>query len=334
MRHVVFAFAVLCVIAIATPVRAHETRPFYLEINEIAPDRYNLTWRIPLYYGRRLPVYLRLPEDVRNIADPVERVFPDSIVERRVIDAGPDGLGGKRIHFDGLKAQVITDVLVRANLVDGTQWTVMAKPSQPWIEFKQSMNGFEAAKAYLTLGIQHILFGIDHLLFVFGLLLLSRGVWLLLKTITSFTVGHSISLALATLGFVNIPAKPLSAAIALSIVFLAAELVRQRRDEQSLTIRNPWIVSFGFGMLHGLGFATALVQLGLPRSDIPMALLLFNVGVEIGQVLFIIVALALFAALRRLEIKLSKWAEAIPIYAIGSIAGFWFIGRFLSLLGG
>ena len=163
------------------------------------------------------------------------------------------------------------------------------------------------------------------------MLLLSKGFRLLLKTITSFTVGHSISLALATLGLVNVPAPPLNAAIALSIVFLAAELVRAGRGETSVTIRRPWLVSFAFGLIHGLGFASALVSLGLPQSAVPLALLFFNIGVEIGQVLFILIALALLASWRRMELRLPAWGEPLPAYAMGSIAAVWFVGRFVAM---
>jgi hypothetical protein len=315
----------------AVSTLAHETRPFYLGITETGEGRYEILWRRPIYYGRLLPVALRLPEGVEDVIAPIEKTLPDVVVTRRIVDAGAQGLSGRRIAFDGLQSQVITDVLVRAKLLDGSEWTQIARPGQPWVEFTGAMGRFEAALAYLKLGVQHILLGIDHLLFVLGLLLLSRGVLLLVKTITAFTVGHSLSLALATLGFISVPAKPLSAVIALSIVFLAAELVRAERGESSLTIRNPWLVSFGFGLLHGIGFAGALVALGLPQSAIPLALFMFNVGVEIGQLLFVFVVLALLASIRRLAFRFPEWARQVPVYAMGSVAGLWFVGRVVEM---
>jgi hypothetical protein len=185
----------------------------------------------------------------------------------------------------------------------------------------------DAARRYLGLGITHILLGIDHLLFVFGLLLLVRGPWMLVKTITAFTLAHSITLALATLGFVNVPARPVDAAIALSIAFLAAEILRARQGRPGLSARMPWVVAFAFGLLHGLGFAGALTQLGLPPGEIPLALLFFNVGVEIGQLLFVGVVLALGWALRQLQVSWPRWAEPLPAYAIGTVAAFWLIER-------
>jgi HupE / UreJ protein len=185
----------------------------------------------------------------------------------------------------------------------------------------------DTARRYVGLGIGHILLGIDHLLFVLGLMLLVRGPWMLVKTITAFTLAHSVTLALATLGFVNVPARPVDAAIALSIAFLAAEILHARQGRPGLTSRKPWVVAFVFGLLHGLGFAGALTQLGLPRGEIPLALLFFNVGVEIGQLMFVAVVLALGWALRQLQVRWPRWAEPLPAYAIGTIAAFWLIER-------
>jgi hydrogenase/urease accessory protein HupE len=184
-----------------------------------------------------------------------------------------------------------------------------------------------AALRYLGLGIEHILLGIDHLLFVLGLLLLVSGPWMLIKTITAFTVAHSITLALATLGLVAVPSRPVDAAIALSIVFLGAEILRARQGRPGLAARAPWVVAFAFGLLHGLGFAGALSQLGLPPGEVPQALLFFNVGVEIGQLMFVPTFLALVWALRALQVSWPRWSEPLPAYAIGTVAAFWFIER-------
>ena len=185
----------------------------------------------------------------------------------------------------------------------------------------------QAALRYLALGIEHILLGIDHLLFVLGLLLIVRGPWMLIKTITAFTLAHSITLALATLGFVEVPSRPVDAAIALSIVFLGAEILRARQGRPGLAARAPWVVAFAFGLLHGLGFAGALTQLGLRPGEIPLALLFFNVGVEIGQLMFVATFLALAWALRQLQVAWPRWSEPLPAYAIGTVAAFWFIER-------
>jgi len=185
----------------------------------------------------------------------------------------------------------------------------------------------DAAKRYTALGVEHILLGIDHLLFVLALLLLVRGPWMLVKTVTAFTVAHSITLALATLGIINVPSAPVEAAIALSIVFVCVEIVHARQGRIGLTIQYPWVIAFAFGLLHGLGFAGALAEIGLPQSEIPIALLFFNIGVEIGQLMFVAVVLGVIWGLKRLQFEARGWARAIPVYVIGTLATYWFMER-------
>ena len=237
----------------------------------------------------RLPVALQVPEGVHSVGEPVVQELADSLLERRTIDAGPTGLAGKRIEFPGLQA-TITDVLVRVQLLDGRTWTTIVRPSRPWIEIAAEQTGMQLLGTYVLHGIRHIAFGPDHLLFVFGLLLIVKNRWMLVKTITSFTVAHSITLAVATFGWAEVPVAPVEAAIALSIFFLGPEIVRSWRGETSFTIRHPWVVAFVFGLLHGFGFSTALTSAGLPRAALPAALLGFNVGVEIGQLAFVLLS--------------------------------------------
>ncbi|MBS1173171.1 MAG: hypothetical protein H6R12_2001 [Proteobacteria bacterium] len=180
---------------------------------------------------------------------------------------------------------------------------------------------------YVVEGVRHILFGADHLLFVLGLLLIVGNRWMLVKTITAFTVAHSITLAIATFGVANVPALPLNAAIALSILFLGPEIVRAWRGETSFTIRHPWVVAFAFGLLHGFGFATALTSAGLPRQDLPLALLSFNVGVELGQLGFVALILAMIGAFRVLEVRWPRWVQVLPGYTVGTLGAFWTIQR-------
>jgi hydrogenase/urease accessory protein HupE len=187
---------------------------------------------------------------------------------------------------------------------------------------------------YLRLGIEHILQGIDHLLFVLGLLLIVGSRWMLLKTITAFTIAHSITLGIATLGYASAPVQPLNAAIALSILFLGPEIVRAWRGETSFTIRHPWVVAFAFGLLHGFGFASGLTTIGLSKVEIPMALLLFNVGVEIGQLFFVLIIVLLERSFRILEILWPRWAQALPGYTVGSLGAFWTIHRVTLMVGG
>jgi hypothetical protein len=312
---------------------AHESRPAYLEITETSAGRYEVLWRTPLSSGVRLPVGLKFPGDVRNVTEPVLRELSDSLVERRVIEAGEGGLAGKRIEFVGLQV-TITDVLVRVELRDREPTSTLVHPSEPWVEIAAVRGPLTIATGYLVSGIHHILLGVDHLLFVLGLLLIVKDRWMLVKTISAFTVAHSVTLAIATLGYASAPAAPLNAAIALSILFLGPEIVRSWRGETSLTIRHPWVVAFAFGLLHGFGFASGLTTMGLPRAEIPLALLMFNVGVEAGQLLFVVLILALERAFRVLEVRWPRAVEVLPAYTVGSLGAFWTIQRVAILLGG
>jgi hydrogenase/urease accessory protein HupE len=281
----------------------------------------------------RLPVVLKFPDDMRNVTEPALRELPDSLIERRLIDAGGRELAGKRIEFVGLQA-TITDVLVRMQLRDGTNSTTLVRPSQAWVEIAASRGPLAVAGAYFKLGIEHILFGVDHLLFILGLLFIVHNRWMLVKTISAFTVAHSITLAIATLGYARAPEPPLTAAIALSILFLGPEIVRAQRGKTSLTIQHPWVVAFAFGLLHGFGFASGLTTVGLPPAEIPVALLLFNLGVEAGQLLFVIVVLLLARAFRVVELRVPRLLEALPAYAVGSLGAYWTIQRVMMMLGG
>jgi hydrogenase/urease accessory protein HupE len=324
---------VLLATGLANPARAHEARPAYLEIKETAPGQLSVLWRTPVLAGMRLPVMLRLPDGVKNLKEPAVQELTDSLVERRWIDAGPNGLAGKRIDFAGLQF-TITDVLVRVELLDGRKWTTIARPSQPWVAMASSQSRWDAMGTYIVQGIHHILLGVDHLLFVLGLLLIVKDRWMLVKTVSAFTVAHSVTLAIATLGYASVPAPPLNAAIALSILFLGAEVVRSWRGGTSLAIRQPWVVAFAFGLLHGFGFASGLTTMGLPRAEIPLALLCFNAGVEIGQLLFVMVVLLLERAFRVLEIRWPRVIETLPAYTVGSLGAYWTIQRVVVLLGG
>jgi hydrogenase/urease accessory protein HupE len=219
-------------------------------------------------------------------------------------------------------------------MLDGRTWTSIARAAQPWVEIAASQTWLEVAGTYIVDGVRHILFGADHLLFVLGLLLIVESRWMLLRTVTAFTAAHSITLAIATLGYANAPIVPLNAAIALSILFLGPEIVRSWRGDTSFTIRSPWAVAFAFGLLHGFGFAGALTSTGLPRTDLPFALLSFNLGVEVGQVSFVLLILALERSFRVLEVRWPRWARALPGYAVGSLGAFWTIQRVAVLLGG
>jgi len=325
------ALAVLLLLAdCAGGALAHEVRPAYLELRQTGADTYDVLWKVP---GRgenlRLGLYVELPDGTTNKTEPRAAMLNNAFTERWTVQRA-GGLAGGTIHIAGLSS-TMTDVLVRLERLDGTTQVTRLTPSAPSYVVEAAPDAMQVAATYLKLGIEHILGGIDHLLFVLALLILVKGTGRLVATVTAFTVAHSLTLAGATLGFIHVPLRPTEAAIALSIVFVATEIIRGREGRTGITARFPWIVAFAFGLLHGFGFASALSEVGLPPSAIPVALLFFNVGVEVGQLLFIAAVFAVTALARRVvrgfRIAQPAWAWRVPPYAIGSVAMFWVIQR-------
>jgi hypothetical protein len=308
---------------------AHEVRPAYLELRQTDPETYALLWKVPGQgENLRLGLYVELPADCTSVSEPRAVMVNNAFTERwSVRRAG--GLTGATIRIAGLSA-TMTDVLVRLEHLDGRAQVVRLTPSAPSFVVAAAPSAWEVARTYAVLGVEHILTGVDHLLFVFALLLITRGGWRLVKTVTAFTLSHTLTLTAATLGLVRVPQAPVEAVIALSIVFVAAEIVHQRRGVEGITARAPWVVAFSFGLMHGLGFAGGLSDAGLPAGHIPMALLFFSIGVEAGHFLFIGVVLSLVALVRRARLSLPRWAELVPPYAIGASAMFWVIQRSLA----
>jgi len=316
-----FAFLLL-----QPPVHAHAVRPAYLGLREISPETYDVLWKVPARGEGSSPgLEVRFPSDAVRLGDPVGAYTGDSQLLRWRIRR-PGGLAGATISIDGL-AQTVTEVLLHLERADGTSVTHRFTADAPTyvVEGSPSLRG--VARTYVGLGVEHILLGVDHLLFVLALILIVQGRRRLLVTVTAFTLAHSITLALATLGFVHVPGPPVEAIIALSIVFVACEIVHGDRGRPGLTARRPWIVAFTFGLLHGFGFAGALAALGLPERAIAPALLFFNVGVEVGQILFIAAVLLLTRSLRRVAQRWPRAVRTVPAYGIGGLAMFWLIQR-------
>jgi hydrogenase/urease accessory protein HupE len=305
---------------------AHDARPAYLELLAKDGAVFELSWKRPLFGGRAPAMEMALPPACRDVLPRISSNLGDALLERRMINCGAAGLAGKQISFPGLD-RTLSDVLVRIVLADGGTFTKLVKGSRPWVVVEGPPSAWVVARQYLELGVAHILLGFDHLLFVLALLLIVRGWRRLLATVTAFTLAHSITLAAATLGFVHVPGPPVEVTIALSIVFLASELAKVNHGQQSLTARAPWLVAFAFGLLHGFGFAGALADVGLPRAEIPLALLTFNLGVELGQIIFVFVALGAVWLLGRIRHDWPGWAKQVPAYGIGSLAAFWLVER-------
>ncbi len=317
---------------LAPVVFAHEVRPAYLELRQTGPEAYDTLWKVPGQGDLRLGLYVELPATCTNVTEPRGTAANSAYTERWTVKCA-GGLSGDTIHIAGLSATAV-DVLVRLERLDGTTQVTRLTPSSPSFVVAAAANAVGVARTYTVLGIEHILSGIDHLLFVLALIIITQGGWKLVKTVTAFTVSHSITLTLATLGYVHIPQRPVEAVIALSIVFVVAEILRGRQGHVGITARAPWIVALIFGLMHGLGFASGLKDAGLPDGHIPTALLFFSIGVEAGHFLFIGFVLALTAVMLRAASRLtpinqqrSAILQLVPPYAIGTVAMFWVIQR-------
>jgi hydrogenase/urease accessory protein HupE len=316
----------------ALPAAAHETRPGFLELKETASGEYQFLWKKPSGGEVELQLAPVIPADCELTTPGRQQVTAGALLVRGTLRC-EGGIQGKTIAIAGLES-TITDVIVRVHHGDGRLESHVLRPVSPSVTLGATTTGLQRSLGYFRLGIEHILLGADHLLFVLGLLLIVQDRWMLLKTITSFTVAHSVTLALATLGYATAPVPPLNAAIALSILFLGPEIVRAWRGETSFTIRHPWVVAFAFGLLHGFGFATGLVEMGLPQAEIPLALLLFNVGVEVGQLAFVALVVLLERSFVALQIRWPRPVQLLPGYAVGSLGAYWTIQRTMMLLGG
>ena len=311
---------------------ADEVRPGFLELKAGENGIYAVKWKVPMKGDMVLSLKPVLPDVCSDHIPPSRSSVGDAMITRWSVSC-PSGIAGERIGVLGLE-NTNTDVLVRTVHQDGTTLMTRLTPTETSFEVKAETSDFEVVKVYTALGIEHILLGIDHLLFVFALLLIVNGWRRLLGTITAFTLAHSITLAAATLGYVSVPQPPVEAIIALSILFLATEIVHGQRGKAGMAERFPWLVAFIFGLLHGFGFAGALTEIGLPQQSIPLALLFFNVGVESGQLIFVAVVVSAGLLLRRVVAKNSlSWGKVAASYAIGSVAAFWTIERIVALNG-
>lgn len=332
MKSALAALILLAALLAGGPARTHALDPGYLDLRQVGETTWRVMWRVPQSGGRPLDLSPVLPEDCTP-RDPSGLKLAGTFFTSVWITTCPSGLQGGSIMVRGLEA-TLTDVLVRYELGPGVAEVQRLTPAEPafTIPAPQGLRG--VAVTYGTLGFSHILGGLDHLLFVFVLLLLVRDPWKLVGTVTAFTLAHSLTLAAATLGWIALPSPPVEAVVALSIMFLAAELVTPGGAGLRLTDRYPWSVAFAFGLLHGLGFAGALREIGLPQDDVAPALLFFNIGVETGQLLFIAIVLTVGALLARplpgLVASIARRGETGALvvgYGIGSISAAWLITR-------
>jgi hydrogenase/urease accessory protein HupE len=306
---------------------AHEVRPAYLQITENARHTFDVLWKQPSNGTLVLKLTPRLSNGLLD-ADPTGESFANSFVVRRWenVPITRDSFDGATLFIEGLQF-TITDALVNISFATGQDIQEILRPGTPSMQIHLTGTGKIPVAAYLRLGIEHILTGFDHLSFVLGLLLLVRSRAMLVKTITAFTLAHSITLAAAALGYVHVSAPVIESLVALSIVFVAVELARHYLGDDGLTVRYPWLISFTFGLLHGFAFAGSLADIGLPPHNIPFALLLFNLGVEIGQLMFVAAVFVFIGLLHLLPKRLPSWTRWAAPYAIGTLASYWMFER-------
>ncbi len=307
-------------------VSADDIRPSFLQLTETAPNQFQVFWKVPTRgINQRLSLQVKFDTLTEEISAPISGYVGNAHVERWTIKRS-GGLTGLPIHIDGLE-RLASEVLLRIEYFDKATSVNRLTPEAPTFVVPARPGILQTTATYFKLGSEHILIGIDHLLFVLVLMMLVSGLRKLVWTITAFTIAHSITLSLAALSVIRVPVPPIEACIALSIVFVASEILRSERGNPGIAARRPWLVAFVFGLLHGLGFAAALDRIGLPQTDIPAALLFFNIGVELGQLAFIVTVLFLGGLIMR-YLKISPFlARGVPVYVVGSIAAFWTIER-------
>ena len=307
----------------------HALQPGYLELRLIGKDVYAVVWKVPAVGSRPMAITAKLPKNCDR-RTPGPPIWDGAAYISRWSTRCTGGLEGGLVRIDGLE-KTSTDVLVRYDFADGVSQAHRLTPNDHSFTIPKQPSLLDVVRTYFLLGVEHILSGIDHLLFVLALLLLVNGTRRIIATITAFTLAHSLTLAGATLGIVHVPGPPVEAIIALSIVFVASEIIHSQQGKPGLMEQYPWVIAIAFGLLHGFGFAGALSEIGLPRSAIPTALLFFNVGVEAGQLLFIVSVFVLMG-LAQLVMRLTNvpqpgWTQPVLPYAIGSISVFWVIQR-------
>ena len=314
----------------ASPAAAHPLAPALLQIRELPDDRAEISWKTSVLQVRGSRVVPDLPDNCTPIGTSKVAEEGDSVTETFAA-ACTGGLIGKTIGVSGLGSGR-NDALLRISLLDGRVIQEVLRADSPTFTIPETGRPASVFTGYVRLGFDHILTGLDHLLFVFGLLLLATSTRLLIATITAFTVGHSITLSLAALGIANLPSGPVEVLIAISIFVLAVELARGPKTSPTLLRRFPWLMAFLFGLLHGLGFAGALREIGLPPDDIPLSLFSFNVGIEAGQLAFVFAVLLLGFVLRRILERLPAWSERVPVYGIGCLSAYWVLERLSEVL--
>jgi len=331
MQHAVAVFLLLFLSTVSFNLSADEFRPALMEVTEREGGWVEVTWKVPTLGEQVLAITPVMPEFFKPLGPGSVRQVPGAMVETKSWSTDGRALHGATLQIDGL-ASIPVDVVVRISLLNGVEHSAILRSNNSSFTIPEQVTNSQLAASYWRMGTIHILEGFDHLLFLLTLLLIVNGIWPLLKTVTAFTLAHSLTLALATLDLVHIPQVPTEGVISLSIMLLAVEVVRKNQGQLTLSERFPWLIAFTFGLVHGLGFAGALYEIGVPQHAVPLTLLMFNLGVETGQVLFVLVMSMLLAGLHRLHGHTALTLMRATPYAIGGVAAYWTIDRVSSFL--
>jgi hydrogenase/urease accessory protein HupE len=315
---------VVSLVLLSTAARADDLRPGYLEIREVAPSKYAITWKAPIKPGLAARVTPAFPADCKS-TEPERSIEAAAMLAKWEI-ACAKPLAGRSVALSGIESTT-SDALLRYQSATGETQAARLTPASSTATIIAKPARTQVARTYFVTGVEHILMGYDHLLFVLCLVLLLNGAWRVVATVTAFTVAHSLTLVATTLELISVPRAPVEAVIALSIVFLAVEIVKRDPDRPRLSERIPWVIAFLFGLLHGFGFAGALAEIGLPQGEVPTALLAFNLGVEAGQIVIVVIAMAALKLLRMANAAWVRPAQTALSYAVGSIAAMWLIER-------
>ena len=308
---------------------ADDIRLSYLEITEKQAQRYSILLKLPSKDNKKLPIEMLMPKGCTLASPKISQLINSTYLDTWQIKCSEE-LINNPLFFKGLK-ETNMELLLRVELLSGISHSTLIGSSQSSYTMPKNESYWKVVQTYTWLGITHILLGFDHLLFVFALLLIVNSMRRLLWTITAFTLAHSLTMAVATLGIVHIPQAPVEAIIALSILFLAMEIMHEKQGKVGLTSRYPWLIAFIFGLLHGFGFAGALAEIGLPQQAITLALIFFNMGVELGQLMFIVTIVSIITALKHFtNPNFLNILQTVVIYMIGGISSYWLIERVLS----
>lgn len=318
----------ICFLLICAPARADEMRPAYLEFTQASETQWQTFWKVPAKSGLGPQSEPILPNGCEITGETIREVHNLAVLSKASVTCAGSVLG-KDIGVSNIKSSQ-TEIFVRVAPIGSAVQSLRLDIDKPIAQIKAKASKWQVAQSYFVIGVEHIVTGYDHLLFVCCLVLLLLNAWQIAKAATAFTIAHSITLIGTTFGLIGLPQRPVEALIALSIIFMAVEIIKKDAAKPRLSEQIPWVIAFIFGLVHGFGFAGALREIGLPEGEVGTALLTFNLGVEAGQLLIVSCLLVLLHLLNRFWARHFQIMVHSATYLIGITASYWFIERLLT----